>query len=80
MRFWVVFSVLAAGAALGGCNSDHGRREPVARQAGRDAYKLNQAGKRAARKLGRDLRDAGREAQQGWHEAQREDQNSHRGK
>ncbi|MBZ5585898.1 MAG: hypothetical protein LAQ30_27645 [Acidobacteriia bacterium] len=81
MRSWFLFSVLAAGLTLAGCNAegDH-RREPVARQAGRDAYKLKQEGKRAAKELGRDLKNAGREARQGWNQAQREDQGAHRKK
>ncbi len=81
MRSWVIFPAVAAGIALAGCNSDRDhKQEPVARQAGRDAYKLKEEGKRAAKELGRDLKNAGKDARQGWQEAEREDQGGRRKK
>lgn len=66
MRYWAVIFGCALG--LVGCNTDR-RDEPVARQAGREAYKVQKQAKKAAKELGQDLKQAGKDARQGWNEA-----------
>jgi len=51
-------------------NDDHS----AAREAGRAAYQLNEATKKAARVAGRELEHAAKEAHQGWKDAKRDHQ------
>lgn len=64
-------TVMAAVFAMTGCNRDS--NEPAARQMGREAYKFKEKSKAAAKELGHELREASREAREGWNEAKRND-------
>jgi hypothetical protein len=62
---------LAAALALGGCSREDARRDE--RELGKAAYKAKQESKAAAARADRELRQAGREAREGWNKAKRED-------
>lgn len=58
--------VLLGAAVLGaGCSRTD---EPPARQVGREAYRFKEETKKAAKELGRNLKQAGKEAREGWNE------------
>ncbi len=62
-----VYATVLLGAALigAGCSRSD---EPAAKQVGREAYRFKEQTKKAAKELGRDLRQAGKEAREGWQE------------
>ena len=74
MRKTYIAIALAAGISVAGCTREDRvrRREPAAREVGREAYEASQEIKRGAKKAGRELRDAGKELREGWNEAKRD--------
>jgi len=76
MRSLCIVLVLALGLGIVGCSrADNSGSDPAAaRQAGRDAYRASQAAKRDAKDATRELEKAGKDFQQGWYEAKREDE------
>ncbi len=74
-----VLIVVLLGLGLGACNRDsRSSGQSAAHEAGREAYDLTQKTKKAAKELGHDLREAGKEAHQGWNEAKRDAQTKSR--
>jgi len=59
--------------ALWGCQ----RNEPVAKEAGKAAYKLTKESEKAAKKMGEEVKKATKEASEGWKDAQHEDKAKH---
>jgi len=60
---------------LGACRRHHDRNpddRSAARQAGREAYKLSQETKRLADQARHQLRQASKEARQGWNDAKKD--------
>ena len=76
MRWFCIALVLALNFGIVGCSraDNSGRDAATARQAGRDAYRASQAAKRDAKDAARELDKAGKDFQQGWNEAKREDE------
>ena len=69
MRISYFSLVIVMATGLVSCS----RREPTARQLGREAYDASQDIKRGAKKAAKELREAGKELRNGWNEAKRED-------
>jgi hypothetical protein len=72
VRIWpaTLLAFLAIGVA--GCSRDDEYRHSAAREAGKFAYRIAQDTRLAAKKADRKLREASREARQGWNDAKRE--------
>jgi hypothetical protein len=69
MRTLFLTIALIAGLGLASCSrQDNARETPTAREAGRDAYKASHDLKKEADKAARELKDAGKDFQQGWEE------------
>jgi hypothetical protein len=74
MRTCYIALLLAGGLGLTSCNrTDEPRREPAARQAGREMYRATQDVKRDAKEAGQQLKKAGKEFREGWSEAKHQD-------
>jgi hypothetical protein len=68
-----MLGVLAVTGAITSCSREPDRRDPAARQVGREAYKASQEVKRGAKEAAQELRKAGKELRQGWNEAKRDE-------
>lgn len=75
MRICNLLLVLATGVGLASCNrrDTTERRDPAARQVGREAYRSAEELKRGAKKAAQEARKIGKELREGWNEAKRED-------
>ncbi len=73
MRNWLAVAVCAFALGCGGCRRGDEPHGSAAREVGREAYQFSQQSKRAATKVGRELKQAGKEMSEGWKEARRED-------
>ena len=74
MRTLYITVVLVA-SGLVSCNSQDSahRKEPPARQAGREAYRATEDIKRGAKDAAQEMRKASRELREGWNDAKHED-------
>jgi hypothetical protein len=69
MRIALVTIVTLGALGLISCSrQDNAHRDAPAREAGRDAYKASREIKQQAKKAEHELRDAGKDFQQGWNE------------
>lgn len=68
MRISYITLAVFAGLTLMSCD----RREPAARQAGREAHQASEELKHGAKQAAHELRNAGKEFRQGWNERRAE--------